>query len=104
MVEKQVLNQQEAAKKDHKKTQKLIDQAFIKRETEEAVFRSPLEDAFKLMEACEADKDVVPDLRKVQQALEASLAGCKVANDKYLEFLSREAALTEVGWILVVQK
>ena len=56
------------------------------------------------MEACEADKDVVPDLRKVQQALEASLAGCKVANDKYLEFLSREAALTEVGWILVVQK
>ena len=53
---------------------------------------------------CEADKDIVPPLRKVQQALDASLAGCKVANEKYLEFLSREAASTEVGWILVVQK
>ena len=30
MVEKQVLSQQEAAKKDHEKTKKLIDQAFIK--------------------------------------------------------------------------
>ena len=104
MVEKQVLSQQEAAKKDYEKTQKLIDQAFIKRDTEEAVFRALSEDAFKLLEACEADKDVVPALRKVQQALEASLAGCKVANDKYLEFLSREEASTEVGWILVVQK
>ena len=27
-----------------------------------------------------------------------------MANDKYLEFLNREAASTEVGWILVVQK
>ena len=104
MVEKQVLSQQEAAKKDYEKTQKLIDQAFIKRDTKEAVLRALLEDAFKLLEACEADKDVVPALRKVQQALEASLAGCKVANDKYLEFLSREEASTEVGWILVVQK
>ena len=50
-----------------------------------------------MQEACEADKDVVPPLRKVQQALDASLAGCKVVNDKYLEFLSREAASTEVG-------
>ena len=83
MVEKQVLSQQEAAKKDNEKTQKLIDQAFIKRDTKEAVLRALLEDAFKLLEACEADKDVVPALRKVQQALEASLAGCKVANDKY---------------------
>ena len=53
---------------------------------------------------CEADRDVVPALRKVQQALEALLAGCKVANDKCLECLGREAASTEVGWILVVQK
>ena len=100
MVEKQVLSQQEAAKKDYIKRKK----DFIKRDTEEVVFRALLEDAFKLLEACEADKDVVPALRKVQQALEASLAGCKVANDKYLEFLSREEASTEVGWILVVQK
>ena len=104
MVEKKVLGQQEAAKIDYEKTHKLINQAFIKQDTEEAVFRVLLEDAFKLLEACEANKDVVPPLRKVQQALEASLAGCKVANEKYLEFLSREAASTEVGWILVVQK
>ena len=52
----------------------------------------------------DSDKDVVPALRKVEEALEASLAGCKVANDKYLEYLSREAASKEVGWILVVQK
>ena len=100
MVEKQVLSQQEAAKKDYEKTLKLIDQAFIKQDTEEAVFRGLLEDAFTLQEACEAERDVSPTLRKVQQVLEASLAGC----DKYLEFLSREVALTEVGWILVVQK
>ena len=100
MIEKQVLSQQEAAKKDYEKTLKLIDQAFIKRDTEEAVFRGLLEDAFTLQEACEAERDVSPTLRKVQQVLEASLAGC----DKYLEFLSREVASTEVGWILVVQK
>ena len=40
----------------------------------------------------DSDKDVVPALRKVEEALEASLASCKVANDKYLEYLSREAA------------
>ena len=100
MIEKQVLSQQEAAKKDYEKTLKLIDQAFIKQDTEEAVFRGLLEDAFTLQEACEAERDVSPTLRKVQQVLEASLAGC----DKYLEFLSREVASTEVGWILVMQK
>ena len=89
MIEKQVLSQQEAAKKDYEKTLKLIDQAFIKRDTEEAVFRGLLEDAFTLQEACEAERDVSPTLRKVQQVL---------------EFLSREVASTEVGWILVVQK
>ena len=72
IVEKQVLSQPETAKQDYEKTKKLIDQAFIKRDTEEAVFRALLEDAFKLLEACEADKDVVPALRKVRQALEAS--------------------------------
>ena len=63
-----------------------------------------MEDAFTLQEACEAERDVSPTLRKVQQVLEASLAGCKGVNDKYLEFLSREVASTEVGWILVMQK
>ena len=100
MIEKQALSQQEAAKKDYEKTLKLIDQAFIKQDTEEAVFRGLLEDTFTLQEACEAERDVSPTLRKVQQVLEALLAGC----DKYLEFLSREVASTEVGWILVVQK
>ena len=104
MVEKQVFSQQEADKKDYEKTKRLIAQPSIKRDTEEAVSRVLLEDAFKLLEACEADKDVVPPLRKVQQALDTSLAGCNVAKDKYLEFLRREAASTEVGWILVMQK
>ena len=47
MIEKQVLSQQEAAKKDYEKTLKLIDQAFIKRETQrkqflEGCWRTPL--------------------------------------------------------------
>ena len=58
IVEKQVVSQQEAAKRDYKKTQKLIDQAFIERDTEEAVFRTQSEDAFKLLEVCEAYKNV----------------------------------------------
>jgi len=58
IIEKQVVSQQEAAKRDYEKTQKLIDQAFIERDTEEAVFRALLEDAFKLLEVCEADKNV----------------------------------------------
>ena len=53
---------------------------------------------------CDVDKSAVPALGKLQQALEASLADCKLANDMYFEFLSREEAVTEVGWILVVQK
>ena len=32
------------------------------------------------------------------------MAGCKVANDKYLEFLSREGASTKVGWISIGQR
>ena len=48
IVEKQVVSQQEEAKRDYEKTQKLIDQAFIERDTEEAVFRAQSEDAFKL--------------------------------------------------------
>ena len=58
IVEKQVVSQQEAAKRDYEKTQKLIDQAFIERDTEEVVFRAQSEDAFKLLEVCEAYKNV----------------------------------------------
>ena len=58
IVEKQVVSQQEAAKRDYEKIQKLIDQAFIERDTEEAVFRAQSEDAFKLLEVCEAYKNV----------------------------------------------
>ena len=58
MVEKQVVSQHKAAKRDSGKTQKLIDQAFIKRVTEEAVFRALSDDALKLLEVCEADKNV----------------------------------------------
>ena len=58
IVEKQVVSQQEEAKRDYEKTQKLIDQAFIERDTEEAVFRAQSEDAFQLLEVCEAYKNV----------------------------------------------
>ena len=51
-----------------------------------------------------AGEDAIPALRKVQQALEVSLADCKEANDKYCEFLNRYEALMKVGWILFVQK
>ena len=101
---KQEFNRQEAAKRDFEKTRRSIDQAFIKRNTTEAVFRTLIDDANKLLEACKFDKSMVPALKKTQQALEASLVDCKVANDKYFEFLSREEATAEVGWILVVQK
>ena len=37
------------------------------------------------------------------EACETSLAGCKVANNKYLDFL-REEASTKLGWISVAQK
>ena len=98
------IKQEELAKSDFERNRKMIDQAFIKRNTTEAVFRSLLDDAIRLLDVCDVDKSAVPVLGKVRQALEASLADCKLANDKYFEFLSREEAVTEVGWILVVQK
>ena len=58
IVEKQVVSLQEAAKRGYEKTQKLIDQAIIERDTEEAVFRAQSQDAFKLLEVCEAYKNV----------------------------------------------
>ena len=57
-----------------------------------------------MLDSHDAGKDAIPALRKVQQALETSLADCKAANDKYFEFLNRDEALMEVGWILFVQK
>ena len=75
----------------------MTDQAFIKRSTTEGVFRALLDDAAKLLDAYGADKSVIPALRKNQQALEASLVKCKVANDKYFEVLMD-------GWILILQK
>ena len=101
---KQEFNRQEAAKRDFKKTRGSIDQAFNKPNTTAAVFRTLIDNANKLLEACKFDKSMVPALNKTQQALEASLVDCKVTNDKYFEFLSREEATAEVGWILVVQK
>lgn len=99
-----VTKQEELAKSDVQKTRRMIDQAFIKRNTTEAVFRALLDDATRLLDVCDVDKSVIPALGKIQRALEASLVDCKVANDKYFEFLSREEATAEVGWILVVQK
>ncbi|KAJ7361986.1 hypothetical protein OS493_013072 [Desmophyllum pertusum] len=94
----------ELAKKDFDKTQRMINQAFIKRSTAEAVFKTLVDETVHLLDMCDGDKDSIPAIRKVQQALETSLADCKAANDKYFEFLNREEALLEVGWILFVQK
>ncbi|KAJ7337869.1 hypothetical protein OS493_008027 [Desmophyllum pertusum] len=99
-----VTKQEELVKSDVQKTRRMIDHAFIKRNTTEAVFRALLDDATRLLDVCDVDKSVIPALGKIQRALEASLVDCKVANDKYFEFQSREEATAEVGWILVVQK
>ena len=101
---KQEVDRQDLAKRGFDKTQKMIDQAFIKRSTVEAVFKTLVDEVLHLLNASNGDKDTIPALRKVQQALEVSLADCKAANDKYFEFLDREEAMLEVGWILVVQK
>jgi len=82
----------------------MIDQAFVKRNTTEAVFKTLVDEAVHLLDSHDAGEDAIPALRKVQQALETSLSNCKAGNDKYLEFLSRHEALMEVGWILFVQK
>ena len=81
-----------------------MDRAFIKRNTTEAVFKTLVDEAVHLLDSHEAGGDAIPALCKVQQALETSLADCKAANDKYFEFLDRDEALIEVGWILFVQK
>ena len=76
----------------------------MKRNTTEAVFRTLVDEAVHLLDSHDAGEDAIPALRKVQQALETSLADCKAANDKYFEYLNRDEALMEVGWILFVQK
>ena len=104
MAAKQEIDRQELAKIDFGETSRLIDQAFVKRNTTEAVFRTLVDEAVHLLDSHNAGEDAIPSLRKVQQALETSLADCKAANDKYFEFLNRDEALMEVGWILFVQR
>lgn len=104
MAAKQEVDRQELAKLDFGKTRRLIDQAFVKRNTTEAVFRTLVDEAVHLLDSHDAGEDAIPALRKVQQALETSLADCKEANDKYFEFLNRDEVVMEVGWILFVQK
>ena len=104
MAVKQEIDRQEPTKLDFSKTRGMIDQAFVKRNTTETVFKTLVDEAVHLLDSHDAGEDAIPALRKVQQALETSLSNCKAANDKYLEFLSRHEALMEVGWILFVQK
>ena len=104
MAAKQEIDRQELAKLDFGKTSRLIDQAFVKWHTTEAVFRTLVDKAVHLLDSRDAGEDAILVLRKVQQALETSLANCKAANDKYFEFLNRDEVLLEVGWILFVQK
>ena len=97
MLEKQVLSQQEAGKRTTQKLKNLIDQAFIERDTEEAVFRAMSEDAFKLLEPCDVDKDVVPALRKVQQALDSPAASLEISSE-----LCTLRYKYEIGTLIVV--
>ena len=103
MAAKQEIDRQELAKLDFGKTSRLIEQAFVKRNTTEAVFRTLVDEAVHLLDSHDAGEDAIPALRKVHQALETSLADCTAVNDKYFEFLNRDETLTEVGWILFVQ-
>ncbi|KAJ7386198.1 hypothetical protein OS493_010591 [Desmophyllum pertusum] len=77
-----------------------LNEAWRNFEAKHDVYTTFLEDS----EVEGSEESVIPALRKIQQALEASLVNCKVASDKYFEFLSREEAIAKVGWILVVQK
>ena len=83
MLAKQELSRQEVAKQDFEKNRRMINQAFIKRNTTDAVFRTLVDEAEKFLDAYRVEKRVIPALIKIQRELEASLASCKDADDKY---------------------
>ena len=89
MAVKQEIDRQEPTKLDFSRTRGMIDQAFVKRNTTDAVFKTIIYEAVHLLDSQDAGEDAIPALRKVQQPLKTSLADCNAANDKD-EFLNRD--------------
>ena len=78
----------------------MIDQAFIKRNTTEAVFKTLLVDKeVYLLDSHDAGKDAILAIHKVQQALRdiSSSLQKRQINGNYFVFLNRDEALMEVG-------
>jgi len=89
MAAKHEVDRLELAKLDFGKARRMIDQAFVKRNTTDAVFKTIIYEAVHLLDSQDAGEDAIPALRKVPQPLKTSLADCNAANDKD-EFLNRD--------------
>ena len=91
---------QETTKKDQEKMEKMVQQMTIKRKTSEIVFQQLVEDVKPVLEMdC-----ITAALKKAQEGLDAAVADCKEANDKYLELLDKDKADAEFNWMKNIQK
>jgi hypothetical protein len=84
----------EPSKKDQEKMERMTQQMTIKRKTSEIVFLQLVEDVKPVLEI---DCATVA-LKKAQEGLDAALADCKEANDKYLELLDKNTTDAEFNW------
>lgn len=91
---------QETTKKEMEKIERMIQQMTIKRRTSEIVFQQLVED---VKPALEMDC-VTAVLTKAQEGLDAAIADCKEANDRYLELLDKDKAGTEFDWMINIQR
>jgi SMC interacting uncharacterized protein involved in chromosome segregation len=91
---------QETTKKDQEKMEKMIQQMTIKRKTSEIVFQQLVEDVKPVL-----DMDcITAALEKAQEGLDAAVADCREANDKYPELLDKNKADAEFNWMKNIQK
>ncbi|CAB4025010.1 Hypothetical predicted protein [Paramuricea clavata] len=91
---------QETAKKDQEKMEKMVQQMTIKKKTSEIVFQQLVEDVKPVLEVdC-----ITAALKKAQEGLDAAVADCKEANDKYLELLDKDKADAELNWMKNIQR
>ncbi|CAB4029356.1 Hypothetical predicted protein [Paramuricea clavata] len=91
---------QETTKKDQEKVEKMVQQMIIKRKTSEIVFQQLVEDVKPVLEMdC-----ITAALKKAQEGLDAAVADCKEANDKYLELLDKDKGDAEFNWMKNIQK
>jgi len=65
MAAKHEVDRQELAKLDFGKARRMIDQAFVKRNTIDAVFKTIIDEAVHLLDSQDAGGDAIPALRKV---------------------------------------